>query len=141
MVALRLLAHAAYTKWVPLIGRNPKPMDADYASSVEKHIIDVIELENQLVAMVEMIPQPDHLLIENIAVRPDHQGRGIGAALLLHAEQVAANLGFGAIQLYTNAAFVENIAFYSRIGFEHFRREPISSGGHLVWMRKRLAEI
>lgn len=139
--ALRELTHAAYAKWVPLIGRKPKPMEAEYVSAVEQHIIDIIEFERQIVAMVEMIPERNFLLIENIAVRPEHQSRGIGTALLLHAEQVAVALGFHEVQLYTNAAFVENIAFYSRIGFEHLRREPIAAGGHVVFMRKRLAEL
>jgi ribosomal protein S18 acetylase RimI-like enzyme len=28
---------------------------------------------------------PDHLLIDNVAVGPDHQGRGVGGRLLDHA--------------------------------------------------------
>lgn len=31
---VRTLTHAAYAKWVPVIGRNPKPMNADCEHAV-----------------------------------------------------------------------------------------------------------
>jgi hypothetical protein len=41
--ALRDLSRTAYAKWVPLIGREPKPMTADYDRAVTEHIIDLVE--------------------------------------------------------------------------------------------------
>ena len=79
--AIRLLSRAAYAKWFPLIGREPLPMTADYARSVTEHIIDLVEESGQLLALIEMVPKSDHLLIENIAVRPDQQGKGLAIAL------------------------------------------------------------
>lgn len=40
---VRALARAAYAKWVPQIGREPKPMTADYDRAVAEHIIDLRE--------------------------------------------------------------------------------------------------
>jgi len=136
--AVRALTRSAYTKWVPLIGREPIPMTADYDRAVVEHIIDLYEENGQLLALIEMIPSDDHLLIENLAVHPDHQGKGLGDMLLHHAEDVASALGFTEIRLYTNAAFLANIAFYSRRGYQEYNRQPFPLGGITVYMRKPL---
>lgn len=134
--AVRVLTRAAYAKWVPLIGREPLPMTADYDRAVVEHVIDVWEDDGQLLALIEVIPAADHLLIENLAVRPDQQGKGLGAKLLLHAETLARSLGLARIELYTNAAFASNLAFYSRRGYEEYRRGTLVPGSVTVFMRK-----
>jgi N-acetylglutamate synthase-like GNAT family acetyltransferase len=135
---VRELTRAAYAKWIPLIGREPKPMSADYAKAVAEHVIDLYELEGQLVGLIEVIPAPTYLLVENVAVLPGMQGNGIGNRLMQHAESVARTLQLRELRLYTNAAFTTNLSFYLRRGFEEFRREPLASGGMVVHMRKPL---
>ena len=135
--AIRQLTREAYGKWVPLIGREPLPMIADYAEAVRKHRIDLLDIDGQLAALIEMVPAADHLLIENIAVSPAQQGQGIGKKLLAHAEQVAASLGVAGILLYTNKRFVENVQLCLRNGYAIDREEPLKDG-FLVHMRKRV---
>jgi N-acetylglutamate synthase-like GNAT family acetyltransferase len=135
---VRALTRSAYAKWVSLIGREPMPMTADYDRAVAEHIIDLWEEDGQLLALIETIPRPDHLLIENIAVRPDQQGKGLGDKLLHHAEALARSLGLDELQLYTNAAFVSNLAFYSRRGYEEYRRGTMVPGSVTVFMRKTI---
>jgi GNAT superfamily N-acetyltransferase len=135
---VRALVRSAYAKWVPLIGREPLPMTADYDCAVADHIIDLWEEGGQLLALIEVIPASDHLLIENIAVRPDRQGKGLGEKLLHHAEGLALSLGFDEIQLYTNAAFASNLSFYSRRGYREYRRRTVAPGSVTVFMRKRI---
>jgi len=136
--AVRALTRTAYSKWVSLIGREPLPMTADYDRAVARHIIDLWEEDGQLLALIEVIPAADHLLIENIAVRPDHQGKGVGERLLLHAEGLARSMGLDEIQLYTNAAFASNLEFYSRRGYQEYRRGTVVPGSVTVYMRKRI---
>lgn len=126
--AIRDLTRTAYAKWVPVIGREPRPMTADYAEAVRTHRIDLLYVGNQLAALIETIPEPDHLLIENVAVRPDFQGRGFGRRLLAHAEQVAASLGYDAVRLYTNKLFARNVRLYVRLGYRVDRDEPFTAG-------------
>jgi GNAT superfamily N-acetyltransferase len=126
--AIRALTREAYAKWVPLIGREPRPMVADHARAVREHRIDLVEIEGRLAALVEMIPHPDHLLIENLAVAPRAQGRGLGGSLLAHADQVAAALGLGETRLYTNGAFAANLRFYARRGYCVSREEAFGDG-------------
>ena len=135
--AIRELTREAYAKWVPLIGREPKPMTADYAEAIRDHRFDLLHLERKLVALIETIRQADHLLIENVAVSPPFQGRGYGRMLLAHAEQLAASSGFGEIKLYTNKVFAENIRLYAKLGY-HVDREEKFKGGFVVHMSKSL---
>jgi ribosomal protein S18 acetylase RimI-like enzyme len=84
-----------------------------------------------------MIPEADHLLVENIAVSPRYQGRGYGRTLMAHAEQLAASLGFSETRLYTNKLFAENVQFYRKLGYRTDREEDFK-GGVVVHMSKRL---
>src|SRR5882757_2813890 len=87
------ITRAAYAKWIPVIGREPKPMTVNYEQVVTEHVIDLLEEGGRPIALIEMIPQPSHLLIENVAVLPDRHGEGIGGLLLERADAVARHLG------------------------------------------------
>jgi ribosomal protein S18 acetylase RimI-like enzyme len=126
--AIRDLTRQAYAKWVPLIGREPKPMTADYDQAVGKHRFDLLYVDGTLAALIETIHEADHLLVENVAVSPDFQGRGLGRKLMAHAEVLARELGFDEIRLYTNQRFVENIALYGRLGYRVEREEDVKVG-------------
>ena len=134
--AIRELTRRAYAKWVPVIGREPRPMSADYHRAVREHVIDLMEENGALVALIELIVASDYVMIENVAVDPGRQGAGLGALLLQHAERLAAGLGHRELRLYTNAAFATNIGFYAGRGYQEFNRAPLSDGGTVVHMRK-----
>ena len=74
--AVRSLSRAAYAKWVPVIGREPLPMKANYEAAVREHLVDLLEVDGMLAALVEMIPESEWLLVENLAVAPTFQRRG-----------------------------------------------------------------
>jgi ribosomal protein S18 acetylase RimI-like enzyme len=135
--AIRALTRAAYAKWVPVIGREPLPMAADYGAAVEKHRFDLLYVDGVLAALIEMIPKEDHLLIENVAVAPPFQKRGLGCKLMAHAEAMAAAMEFGMLRLYTNKSFAENVALYQRLGYRVDREEEFR-GGVTVYMSKRI---
>jgi GNAT superfamily N-acetyltransferase len=133
--AIRDLTRAAYAKWVPVIRREPLPMAADYVAAVQNHRVDLLYLDGTLAALIEMIPEVDHLLIENVAVSPAYQGRGLGRDLMAHAEQVAVSMGHALIRLYTNKLFAENVQLYQRLGYR-IDREEAWTGGIVVHMSK-----
>jgi ribosomal protein S18 acetylase RimI-like enzyme len=126
--AIRALTREAYAKWVPLIGREPKPMTADYAEAVRSHRIDLLHLEGVMAALIETVAEADHLLIENVAVSPAFQGRGFSRKLMAHAEQIAVSSGFGEIRLYTNKLFTQNIELYRKLGYRVDREEVLEIG-------------
>lgn len=136
VAAVREVTRAAYTRWVPVIGREPRPMVADHDKAVRQHLIDLLTVDNEPAGLIEMVPAADHLLVENVAVLPTLQGRGHGRRLLAHAEAVAASLGVPELRLYTNKAFAENVQLYLRVGYQVDREEPFMNGV-AVHMSKR----
>ena len=135
---VRALTRSAYAKWVPIVGREPRPMTADYDRAVAEHLIDLLESAGQTVALIEMAPADDHLLIVNIAVAPDRHGQGLGTRLLAHAETTARALGLKELRLYTNGVMTSNIAMYERHGYREDRREEAGTLGIVVWMSRQL---
>jgi N-acetylglutamate synthase-like GNAT family acetyltransferase len=135
--AIRELTRAAYARWAAAIGREPTPMTADYDERVREHRIDLLHVGNQLAAIIEMVAEADHLLIENIAVLPAFQGRGYGRRLMAHAETVAMSLGLHEMRLYTNKLFAENVQLYQRLGYQVDREEPFKES-YTVYMSKPL---
>jgi len=120
--ALYVVVHEAYLLYVPRIGRMPAPMTADYAAAVESGEAWVAEVDGAIVGLLVLVVHPGYLLIENIAVQPSAQRRGIGSRLLVLAEDEARANGLGEIRLYTNEGMTENLAFYPRHGYRETRR-------------------
>ena len=136
--AINALTQAAYAKWVPIIGRRPRPMTIDYTKAVVEHRIDLVEDDGHLLALCEVADAPDHLLIVNLAVSPDAQGRGLGSMLLQRAEAIARELGRPELRLYTNRLMTPNIALYRSRGYTIDREEAYAEGGVTIHMSKRL---
>jgi GNAT superfamily N-acetyltransferase len=134
---VRTLTRTAYAKWVPVIGREPKPMMADHAAAIRNHLVDLAFSEQTLAGLVEMVAHDDHLLIENVAVLPEMQRKGVGKALVARAERQARLLGLPVVRLYTNAKFESNIQFYQRLGYVVERLEAYR-GGHITHLTKTL---
>ena len=134
---IKALVREAYAKWVPLIGREPLPMQADYDRAVAEHDIDLLLVDGTLAGLIEMIGHSDHLFIENLAIAPAHQGQGHGKRLLTHAESLAHEANLPALRLLTNGAFTANIRLYQSVGYAITHTEPFL-GGTTVHMSKSL---
>lgn len=135
--AIRAIVRAAYAKWVPLIGREPLPMRADYQQALTQHRFDVAVEGDEIRGLIETVAHPDHIWIENVAVTPEAQGQGIGRMLFAHVERRAVAAGLPELRLLTNGAFEANLALYARLGFGVDRIEDFM-GGTAVYMSKAL---
>ena len=121
---LRAIAGRAYDKYVPRMDRRPAPLDADYDAAVAAGAVQVLEGDDGMLGYVVVREADGALLLENMAVAPEHAGRGHGRRLVELAEARARELGLARIELYTNAAMVENLELYRHLGFvETGRRE------------------
>lgn len=138
-VAVRDLTRAAYAKWVEVIGREPRPMTANYDAAVRDHVVDLLHVDGELVALIEMRPEGDHLLIVNVAVLPLFQSCGYGRALLAHAEELARSLRLVELRLYTNSKFTENLRLYERVDYRIDHEEVVPDIGIAVHMSKSLS--
>jgi GNAT superfamily N-acetyltransferase len=136
--AVRGLTREAYAKWVPVIGREPKPMTADFEAALRIHCFDLLYVDGVLAALIETVDEGNQLLVENLAVSPAFQGRGLGTKLMAHAEDIAAALGHSRIRLYTNKRFTENLKLYHRLGYRVDREDDLGDGTIRVDMSKTL---
>jgi GNAT superfamily N-acetyltransferase len=137
--AITALVRAAYAVYVRRINREPAPMTDDHAIQVSNGWVHVAEDDGVMVGVLVVVPGTDHLLIDNVAVHPAAQGRGVGGLLLKTAETAARRLGVGELRLYTNEAMRENLAYYPRRGYRETHR-GIESGFARVYFAKTLAD-
>ncbi len=136
------IVDAAYRHYIARIGRMPAPMQDDYAALIAGGRVWVAELGGAELGgavrgILVLIPQRDAMLLDNIAVAPEAQGRGLGRRMLAFAEAQALRAGHGAIRLYTNEAMTENIRLYTRTGYVQTHRAE-EKGLRRVYMSKRL---
>jgi ribosomal protein S18 acetylase RimI-like enzyme len=137
--ALAGIVERAYSVYLERIGRRPGPMDDDYASRVSEAVVLVAEdgARGGVCGLIVLEPATDHLLIENVAVDPDHQHAGIGRALLARAEEFALGHGLDELRLYTNVAMTENQRLYRGLGYRETGR-AIGEGFQRVYFAKAL---
>jgi GNAT superfamily N-acetyltransferase len=128
----------AYRHYIPRIGRPPAPMLDDHAARVAAGRLWVIEDGDGIAGVLVLLPEADHLLLDNVAVAPGRQGTGLGRRLLGFAEVEAARRGYTEIRLYTNVLMTENRRLYAAIGYEETGRGR-DAGFDRVFMCKRLA--
>lgn len=136
------IAQAAYEKYVSRIGRPPEPMVTDYAAIIHTALIHtalvwIAEDQGTAVGFLVTTPMSGYLLIENIAVLPTSQSRGIGRKLLDRAELDAAEADRPEIRLYTNEAMTENLSYYERHGYAETHRATVD-GYRRVFFSKSL---
>lgn len=131
------LVEAAYGHYVERLGVRPRPMNADYAEVAERSGVTVAEEEGEIVGLIVCEVTAEGFGVDNVAVAPSQQGRGVGRALLEHAEEAALRSGFSSIYLFTHEKMTENLARYARIGYVEFDRRA-AAAGRIVYLRKAL---
>lgn len=126
-----------YTKYVSRMnGVTPGPMRDNYHEVLENYGIYILEDGNGLAALLVLIDEDDHLLLDNIAVRPDLHGYGHGRDLFEFAEEQALERGYQELRLYTAEAMWENIALYEKTGWVEYDRF-VQNGYPRVFMKKQ----
>ncbi|MFC6931783.1 hypothetical protein ACFQHO_16530 [Actinomadura yumaensis] len=75
--AVEEVVEAAYAPWAEVIGVRPLPMVADYAALIAAGRVHVTA--PALDALIVLVPEPDALYVDNVAVAPAAQGRGSAA--------------------------------------------------------------
>jgi ribosomal protein S18 acetylase RimI-like enzyme len=133
--AIKAIIDAAYARYLPQMDKPPAPMLRDYGPSIEDGTTWVTG--SPVTAVLTLYPRDGHLLVENIAVHPGAQGRGLGRALMSFAEQEAARRGFTRMALVTHEVMTENQALYARLGYTEVERRA-EDGYRRIYMEKPL---
>jgi len=124
-------AYAAYRERMG--GVRLPPMDVDYLSEIANYPTWVAEEESKILGGLIMSFENHRASIANIAVDPEYQGRGIGAALIKLAESKASEHKFSDLHLATHVLLHENISLYRHLGWQETGRDKTK-----VLMRKKL---
>lgn len=74
--------------------------------------------------------------MERLIVHPDHQGRGLGTALMHRLEGAFPEARRA--ELFTGQQSERNIHLYERLGYRIFRQEPVTDNLSFVFMEKAL---
>jgi GNAT superfamily N-acetyltransferase len=130
----RLIA-AAYNKYLSRMDKPPAPLLRDYRPAIQAGALWVTG--SPAVGLISLNLVGDLILIENVAVHPDQQGRGLGRQLMEFAEQYARKLRVQRLALYTNEVMTENQAIYKHLGYRATRRRT-ENGYHRIYMEKIL---
>ena len=130
---IRTVTIRAYTKWVEITPRPPRPMTADYNQAFADHRFDLLVDQGRLIGLVETVAEGDELMIVNVAVWPE--GHGQGFTLMRHAEEIARLSGLAGTRLYTNKLMTSNIALYERLGYEFEKETHHDRGTVAVHMK------
>jgi ribosomal protein S18 acetylase RimI-like enzyme len=137
--AIEAIVRDSYGVYIPRLGKPPGPMLDDYRKLIGDGLVHVLEEGAAVAGIVVLIEKSDHLLLDNVAVAPAVQGRGLGKRLVAFAEAEAARRGFAELRLYTNEVMTENIALYARLGFVETHRGE-EAGYRRVYMKKPIAK-
>lgn len=127
----------AYKCYIPRIGKPPGPMEDDYTIQIAQRRVWVLTTGAEIIGVVVIKPEAGHMLLQNVAIKPERQGEGFGRRLIEFAETRAQESGYQEIQLYTNAVMHENLALYPKLGYQEFR-SGYDSGFHRVFFKKTL---
>ena len=68
------IVEQAYRHYIPRIGKPPGPMLDDYDARVSEGVVWVIGERPSIAGIIVLLPRPEYLLLDNIAVAPARQG-------------------------------------------------------------------
>lgn len=135
--AMKRCVEAAYSMYIPRMGKPPGPMLEDYSEIVRNHQAFIAEERGEMAGLLVLMELEYGILLDNVAVFPAHQGRGLGSWLVALAEEKARDQEYEFIYLYTNETMTENLEMYRRRGYVETERRR-EKGYDRIYMRKRL---
>jgi len=135
--AIEAIVIRAYEPWIERIGIRPRPMEQDYAERIAATDAFVLEDEGEIAGLLILEADGDHLVVDNVAIDPSRQGKGLGRRLLAYAEERARERGDPELRIYTHQKMTENIELYTRLGYAEYERRTVE-GRDGVFMAKRL---
>ena len=94
---------------------------------------DLERLQALDAAQAAFHPSEPHWYLGVTAVEPEHQGRGLGSAVLTHSLEV---VDAARLPAYLESTNPRNVSFYERHGFAVIRAIPVSGGPDLTAMRR-----
>jgi GNAT superfamily N-acetyltransferase len=133
--AVTALIHSAYQGYVAALGRNPQPMEDDYATRIAAGEVSLLEQNGVVIGVLVCTLREGEWLLRTVGIAPAHQGRGHGRQLVDAAECLARQAGHHRVHLYTNEVMTGNVALYQHLGYRETQRNG-PAGKQIVYMVK-----
>jgi len=129
---------AAYEPQSAEIGVRLAPLDTDCGAAIARNEVHLsLTPAGDVEGLILFHAEPPVMHLDNVAVAPGHQGRGIGGKLISSCEREAGRLGCESVELYTNQKLVRNIAVCLHLGYQVTDRR-LDEGFHRIFFRKLL---
>jgi len=115
---------------IPPLIQTMEELEVDFNSKVFLKT----QIESKIIGSVRGYQSGNTCYIERLVVHPNHQGQGIGTALMESFES-----RFGQVQrfeLFTGNKSDRNIHLYERLGYKMFKSAEINKNLSFVFMEK-----
>lgn len=132
-VDLAACFEAAYARYAAQIPDLPAVSEG-CADDIRSNQVWVALLGGEIIAGLVLVTGEGFMKLANLAVHPDHCGKGLGRELMRVSESEARKQGFDEMRLNTHVKMPANVRFYQHLGWV-----VVSSRGNTVCMRKGLS--
>lgn len=114
---------AAYNRYRDVIADLP-PVSEGIEEDIQDNQVWVVETDGQLAGVLVLVVPDDagFIKLANVAVHPNHGGKGLGRLLIDQAISASRELGFGEIRLNTHTSMADNIGLYEHLGWQEIGR-------------------
>jgi ribosomal protein S18 acetylase RimI-like enzyme len=122
--------------WMPPGHRGPSDDALERLSSAISRLFgDRLEAAHDAEAVIRALrPEEPHWYLASMGTRPEHQGRGLGSAVL---EPVLARCDADRMPAYCDTSTERNVRFYGRHGFAIVAETDVPDDGPHVWLLGR----
>jgi GNAT superfamily N-acetyltransferase len=138
VAAILTVQYQAYRQEAALYGEVTLPPQVetvdDFKTVLESHIVLRAIMDGIIIGSVRGCEEGGTCCIGRLVVTPDHQGKGLGGALLAAIEQEFAHVR--RFELFTGHKSLKNLGFYKRRGYTEFKRHPDSPEVTLIFLEK-----
>lgn len=109
------------------------PVSDGAADDIANNQVWVAVQDDDVIAGLVLVAGDGFLKLANLAVRPDHGGKGLGRKLIELTEQEAKRQGYAEMRLNTHVEMSGNVRLYEHLGWAE-----VSRSDHTVSMKKYL---
>ena len=132
--ALAACFDRAYLTYSSRLDDLPK-VSVGIDEEIANHTVWVADLGGKVIGGLILVIRKNYAQLVNVAVDPDHSGKGLGKALLDCAQIECRKLQIASLRLSTHIKMHENVSLYEHLGWRETGRV-----GNQVHMEKTVVE-
>jgi len=130
--ALAACIDAAYAQYAERISDMPSVSDGCAEDIANNQVWVAVQSDNVIAGLV-LVAGDGFMKLANLAVHPDHGGKGMGRKLIELSEREAKRQRFSQMRLNTHVDMPGNVRLYQHLGWAE-----VSRSGNTVSMQKYL---